>query len=67
MVLYGVTLGLSTQLSLTTDGTSCGVALSRGILSSERLLYYGWPGTLLQMASVRNGSRTRGWASGRPH
>ncbi|KAG5585436.1 hypothetical protein H5410_045870 [Solanum commersonii] len=24
------------------DGTSCGVALSRGMLSSEKLLYYGW-------------------------
>ncbi|KAG5599196.1 hypothetical protein H5410_030566 [Solanum commersonii] len=24
------------------DGTSCGAALSRGMLSSERLLYYGW-------------------------
>ncbi|KAG5632062.1 hypothetical protein H5410_003779 [Solanum commersonii] len=27
--------------SLTTDGTSCGVALSREMLSSERLLYFG--------------------------
>jgi len=62
-----VTLGLSTLQSLITDGTSYGVALSRGTLSSERLFYYGWPGTLLQMASVRNGSLLHGWASGRPH
>ncbi|KAG5609664.1 hypothetical protein H5410_020945 [Solanum commersonii] len=37
------------------DGTSCGVALYRGMLSSERLLYYGWLSTLLHMAMVRNG------------
>ncbi|KAG5606581.1 hypothetical protein H5410_028073 [Solanum commersonii] len=43
------------------DGTSYGVVLSKGMLSSERLLYYGWLGTLLWMASVWSGSPHHIW------
>ncbi|KAG5609657.1 hypothetical protein H5410_020938 [Solanum commersonii] len=41
-----------------TDRTSCEAALSRGMLSSERLLYYGWLSTLLQMAIMKSSRHT---------
>ncbi|KAG5567904.1 hypothetical protein H5410_065080 [Solanum commersonii] len=68
MFLLRVTLGLSIQRSLTTDGILCGVVLSREILSSERRVIL-WLAGYIRFADggVWEWVATRVLASGRRH